>query len=282
MGCGASTPAAAAAPSNESKPAAPSAPTAPPQPQPAAASLVLLVRSARSLRHGSDMAGKADPYCLVRVGPKGSSFGAKDAETERCSRTIFGTYSPVWNMAAQFESLPSDDAEVHVVVMDRDFYSPDDILGQARVPVSTLTAAAQEFPLASSSGTEQDGFVTLAGGVADELLAAEGPTGWLSELLGAGEEQDESVFAALGQYYAVPPLRLEPWSSHQHAPWPFHQHSIDTRVHAPRVAAPARRCALLREHAQAADGGQEEPRQGRPSGLALRVVDRALSGAGAA
>ena len=88
-------PAAPAAPAAEAAPAAVRAAAAVAEPAAEASGppVCIVIRGATNLRK-ADVVGQSDPYCLVRLGAKGTAFRDKPATTEFRSRSITNSANP--------------------------------------------------------------------------------------------------------------------------------------------------------------------------------------------
>ena len=141
--------------------------------------LAVLIRSASNLKN-ADYMGKSDPYCMCRIGPIGSSWEDKPAETEKCSHIESSTLNPEWNFAAMY-TLPNKVApgiivsdrlvvvyppkgcvdpvanlEFHIRILDNDTFNSDDHLGDVRIPLQTLINnknKATEYNIENGQGT---------------------------------------------------------------------------------------------------------------------------------
>ena len=80
------------------------------------------------------------------MGPSSTKWEFKSKEDERHSGTVLGNLNPTWQFATIL-GLPEAhvDWELHVRVMDSDYLSFDDFLGECRVPLSELNARGNEL-----------------------------------------------------------------------------------------------------------------------------------------
>lgn len=116
--------------------------------------------------HEADRVGKSDPYCIVRVGPGGSSWEAKAHGSGKRSPAVEGDNDPKWEMGFGTDTYGMDKPEVHIRVYDKDWATEDDFLGEAKAFFSELEAAAepQEVKLSGEHGS-----VRLSAGPLDLL-----------------------------------------------------------------------------------------------------------------
>ncbi|CAK0853111.1 unnamed protein product [Prorocentrum cordatum] len=84
-----------------------------------------------------DAIGKADPYCVARVGPKGSSWDTKLRGSGRRSQPASGS-NPDWKMAFTIDVAKWPDPELQVRVYDAVWVGADEFLGEAVAPLSSL------------------------------------------------------------------------------------------------------------------------------------------------
>lgn len=149
MGCGTSTPAA--------------------EPKQGQQLRSFVVWGAKDLT-SSDTATKSDPYCVVRIAPKGTPWKERPRGAGRRSEPISGTSAPEWRMGFTVDLAGISEPEVEVRVYDRDWLSDDDFLGDATILVSQL-GKKQELPLTKEGksagsiclGTGEVGFLEAEG-----------------------------------------------------------------------------------------------------------------------
>lgn len=169
----------------------------------------ILVHSGRGLP-AADRDGFSDPLVICRIGKLGP-FDQKPSSTEHRSSTIRNSLEPEWKLAFKHHSTSSKD-ELHVKVLDDDMFSPDDMLGEVRVPLETLLAHRNELrPYKLTGGPKAQGEIFLMAGngaeqlVFDDVLATVGAVytrGWADG--GSWLQLCESLVMRLGELVAAP------------------------------------------------------------------------------
>ena len=143
----------------------------------------------------ADLFSKADPYCVARVGPKGSKWA--DKGKPKRSATVNDNQNPVWNMG--FPIPPSDaPLEVTVRVKDADIFS-DDFLGEATFELSDCREGPSNLALELKNGDDAAGTLHVVAGPPSVLRAvanAVAPWKDVVPLGDMGEYQEWSVDSA--------------------------------------------------------------------------------------
>lgn len=150
----------------------------------------VIVWGARGLR-AADSFSEGDPYCIARVGPKGSSWDQKLRSSGRRSATISGTANPDWHLGFSADVAGMEAPELQVRIYDQDWCSADDFLGEAVAPLATLTASSSELPL---TGVRATGCISVSAGAVD-LLPSQGikPAGFFEKLAPMGQARSVKV-----------------------------------------------------------------------------------------
>mmetsp|Transcript_46607 Transcript_46607/g.107643 ORF Transcript_46607/g.107643 Transcript_46607/m.107643 type:complete len:297 (+) Transcript_46607:60-950(+) len=100
--------------------------------------LTVLVKSAKNLKDRDGIfSGKSDPYVRLRI-------VADDDHTQvvhlKETKTKNGTHNPVWNEKISFANLETPGAyTLKVNVLDKDYLTRDDPLGETTIDLGTLT-----------------------------------------------------------------------------------------------------------------------------------------------
>lgn len=133
--------------------------------------VVVAVKSANDLRKADWNFGsgsKSDPYVIVRIGPKGSTWAQKAHGPEWKSAVVKDATNPEFNMLFSFNGtapwavVAGLDAEVHCRVYDEDFFTRDDFLGEALAPLPAVGADALEVALPLTGASEARGALNVA------------------------------------------------------------------------------------------------------------------------
>jgi len=164
--------------------------------------LAIIVRGGRGLSGKSEK--QSDPYVMLRIGETGSTWERKSETTERHSRVVYGSNTPVWDLVA-FVTVPSSQLstmELHLKVNDRDIFTMDDRLGEARVPLAPLhrEGKEQEVTLVRSSESATPAFISVACTAPDSTLAREMAQHGVSH---GNHNHTLGWLGAMGQYYST-------------------------------------------------------------------------------
>jgi len=110
--------------------------------------LVVTVKSAKNLRDADGIfSGKSDPYCRIRI-VDDNDHTTDIVGTKKTKVINGGGENPEWNETFTFAGLDTPAAyTLYLNVLDKDYFTRDDPLGEARVDLGTLTHAkgGQEF-----------------------------------------------------------------------------------------------------------------------------------------
>ena len=118
-------------------------------------SISILIKSASGLKH-SDWIDKSDPYILCRIGKIDSEWDEKLINTERCSDCVSNSLNPEWNFAIKYILNNTDNPnnlELHIKIMDADYFDNDDFLGDVKIKLSELLNNNEEKEYDIMNGT---------------------------------------------------------------------------------------------------------------------------------
>lgn len=127
----------------------------------------IVIWGAKGLRD-ADVVGTSDPYCVVRVGPKGSAWAEKLRGTGRRSEQVKDSISPQWNLGFTVDIAGMKDPEIHIRVYDKDLLTDDDFLGEAVVFLDrgSLTETPIDVKLSRVKGGETgNGTLSVSAGL---------------------------------------------------------------------------------------------------------------------
>jgi len=80
-----------------------------------------------------DENGFADPYCHV-------TMGSQENRTPVAPRTL----NPAWNASMQFLVYDLDQDVLCATIYDKDYFTPDDFMGRAEIPIKDIHASLRE------------------------------------------------------------------------------------------------------------------------------------------
>ena len=99
---------------------------------PAVGRLLTTIVDAKNLVD-KDGNGFADPYCHA-------TMGSQENRTSVAPRTL----SPAWNASMQFLVHDLDQDVLCLTVYDKDYFTPDDFMGRAEIPIKDIHASLRE------------------------------------------------------------------------------------------------------------------------------------------
>jgi hypothetical protein len=105
----------------------------------------------------TDVIGKVDPYCVARVGPKGSSWDTKLRGNGRRSQPVSGS-NPDWKMVFTIDVTKWSEPELQVRVYDAIWVGADEFIGETTAPLSSLGEGPSKLALvAKASEPDKNG-----------------------------------------------------------------------------------------------------------------------------
>lgn len=161
-----------------------------PKPQEGVLLRSVIVWGAKDLRN-ADIVGDSDPYCIARVGPKGSTWNEKVRGTGRRSQTVTGSTDPEWRLGFSVDVAGMDNPELQVRVYDADWSTWDDFLGEAVAVLSELGAERAALAL---SGSRAKGSIAVSAGCSDLFTSQNvAPSGFYEQTAPMGQKKSVQV-----------------------------------------------------------------------------------------
>lgn len=164
---------------------------------PAGAGSSIIVWGAEGLKEAEGLGG-LDPYCVVRVGDKGSKWGEKIRGAGRRSEAVKDTANPKWNLGLAVDAKGFKDPEVHVRIFDKDFFTEDDYIGEVVSSLAEISgkgsSAPVKIPITGGAKPTDGRSLSINAGptkMLEDLKVS--ASGFYEKIAGIGEEKSVKV-----------------------------------------------------------------------------------------